>query len=403
MDYVTEAKSLTNERSRLVNAERQLLDAIPNGGTPNASQRNELDRYASDIAAAEHRLQDIHGREQREHEGDQLRALTGQVFGSTAPAGPSIGAQLRDAIGDVMDGKSTAFVELPTMRDALYESGSAGDGVPLQIKNPVATLTANSVVMSLPGIRHESMTSDRAVFPRIGAATAAGTAEGATLTAADSQVDSVTVTAQKFSTYELLSSELAEDASNGALDAFSANMLKHLALRVDLGLLAGDGASDIVGIREAAGANSTSVAGTPSNFADFRTAEYELRVDDADPRVWVMHPRTWNTLAGIKTGISSDETTLLEADPQQGPKRLLGFPTSFSTQITLVEGATNVGSWAALLDTSQLVICERRPARLEVSRDFKFDEDKIAVRATWRGGLAVLNPEAISLLTDIRA
>jgi HK97 family phage major capsid protein len=56
-----------------------------------------------------------------------------------------------------------------------------------------------------------------------------------------------------------------------------------------------------------------------------------------------------------------------------------------------------------LLDTSQIVVCERRPARLEISREFAFDTDRIAVRCTWRGGLAVLNPEAVSLLTDIRA
>jgi HK97 family phage major capsid protein len=80
---------------------------------------------------------------------------------------------------------------------------------------------------------------------------------------------------------------------------------------------------------------------------------------------------------------------------------LLGYPVAFSTQITLTEG-TN-GSWAALLDTSQLLVAERRPARLEVSREFKFDQDLVSVRATWRGALVALNPEAISLLTDIRA
>ena len=114
-----------------------------------------------------------------------------------------------------------------------------------------------------------------------------------------------------------------------------------------------------------------------------------------------MHPRTWKTLAGNKTGIAPDKTTLLERDPQSGPSMLLGYPVAFSSQITLTEG-TN-GSWVSLLDTSQLMVCERRPARLEVSRDYAFDTDRVAIHATWRGNLAVLNPEAISLLTDVRA
>ena len=53
-----------------------------------------------------------------------------------------------------------------------------------------------------------------------------------------------------------------------------------------------------------------------------------------------------------------------------------------------------------LLDTSQIILVERRSPTFEVSRDFAFDTDRVAVRATWRGGLAVLNPEAISLVTD---
>ena len=113
-----------------------------------------------------------------------------------------------------------------------------------------------------------------------------------------------------------------------------------------------------------------------------------------------MHPRTWSTLSSIVSGIASDLTTLLEPNPQLGPKSLLGLPVAFSSQITLTEGT--LGSWAALLDTSQLLVCERRPARLEFSQHAGFSTDTVMCRATWRGNLAVLNPEAISILTDVR-
>jgi HK97 family phage major capsid protein len=109
-------------------------------------------------------------------------------------------------------------------------------------------------------------------------------------------------------------------------------------------------------------------------------------------------------LAKIVTGIASDQTTLIAPDPREATgASLFGYPVRMSSQITLTEGATSIGSWAALLDTSQIIVTERRPPTLEVSRHASFSDDRIAVRATWRGGLAVLNPEAISLVTDVRA
>lgn len=364
-----------------------------------ASEQRELERLTNSTAEE---LVPIWEREVRAQEAAVLRSAAERTYGSTHNAARSFGEQFRNAVDEVRDGKAQAFVDFPGVRNTLSESGTAGAGVPVEIKSPVSTLAAESIVMGLPGIRRDSMTSDRARYPRIGAATTGPTAEGEALTDANTVTDHVEVVAQKFSTYEELTSELVEDYSASALAVFGDNLLKRLALRVDLGFLEGDGAQDLLGIRQVSGTNSTSVAGKPTNFQKFRDAEYELLLDNGNPVVWVMHPRSWSTLAAIKTGIASDETTLLEPDPQQGPRTLLGHPVRFSTQITLVEGATSVGSWAALLDTSQLVVLERRPARLEVSREFKFDEDIVAVRATWRGGLAVLNPQAISLATDIR-
>jgi Phage capsid family len=98
---------------------------------------------------------------------------------------------------------------------------------------------------------------------------------------------------------EYLSSELEEDLPPSALAKVGENLVRWTALKVDAGLLEGTGAGPgIVGLRNVSGANSTSVAATPTNFAKFRDAEYELLVDNGEPRVWVMHPRSWKTLFG---------------------------------------------------------------------------------------------------------
>ena len=337
--------------------------------------------------------------ESRRHLAATLRNEIG-LGGATTASRNQFGQAILEAIAEVRDGRSQANVELESR--ALSEAGSGGYGVNNQLMMPISNMKARSIVMGLPGLRTVPMNSDRMRWPRFGTATAGAIGEGVAVTAAATDLDAVDVVAQKYGSLEILTSELEEDFSSDALAAIGENLLKQLALRVDLGLLEGTGAADVVGIRNVVGATTTSLAGTPSNFVKFRTAEYELRNDNGDPVVWVMHPRTWSRLGDIKTGLASDETTLLQADPQQGARTLLGYPVAMSSQITLVEGGTSAGSWAALLDTSQLVVCERRPARIEVSRDYSFNTDSIAVRATWRGGLAALNPESISLVTDIR-
>ena len=382
------------------NAAVQRVENILNatrGRSRLASEQRDLNRAQDDVAMCAEVMRLCM---ERDNQAAVLRAGLQHIIdpGGSRLTGNRFGDEIRQAIDDVQNGRAQAFVDAPEAR-LLTESGTAGYGVQNHLMQPVSTLRAKSIVMSLPGLRTIPMDSDRARFPRIGGATVGVTAEGVSLTAAATVNSVVDVLAMKAGVLETLTSELVEDYSADALAIFGENLLNQLALKVDLGLLEGNGAGDFLGIRNTPGVNSTSVAAT-ATLAKFRTADYELRNDNGTPQVWVMHPRTWNTLSGIVTGITSDLTTLLEPNPQLGPTALLGLPVAFSSQITLTEGT--LGSWAAVLDTSQLLVCERRPARLEFSQHAGFSTDTVMCRATWRGNLAVLNPEAISILTDVR-
>jgi len=355
-----------------------------------AKMRDKQDRRESEAAA---------GRMEFE------RKFGVSMSGERSGSGPAdrVGDELRNAIDEVRAGRATAYVELEER--ALSEGGSGGYTVNTVMGDPVETLAAKSVVMSLPGVVRVNATSgDRMRFPRFGAVTVGGVAEAATLTDAATDIDAVDIVYQKFSTYELLSSELEEDASSSALTAVGNRMLKDLAIRVDNGLLQGTGASDVVGLFLQSGVSSTSVAGLPADFDKVAEAVYQLELNDGNPVAWIMHPRSWRIYKQIKTGISSDKTTLLQPDPQQAPKTLEGLPVFTTSTISITSGATSVGSIAAVVDTSQIVVVTRRPARLEVSREFKFDSDQIAIRCTTRVGLGVIDAAGgISLLTDIRA
>jgi HK97 family phage major capsid protein len=235
--------------------------------------------------------------------------------------------------------------------------------------------------------------------------TVSGVAEAATLPSAATDLDALDIVFQKFATYELLSSENIEDANSDALSILGERMLKDLAVRVDSGLIQGNGASDVVGIFNQSGVSTTSVAGV-ATIAKAQEAEFQLLNNDGKPSAWIMAPRSWIGTAGFRrivTGVASSIQPVLQMDPSQNVNTLSGYPVYLSSSISTTTGATSVGSTAALVDASQLVIVTRRAPRLEVSRDVQFATDSVAIRATTRMGFAVLDAAGgVSLLTDIR-
>ena len=327
------------------------------------------------------------------------------VFGERPSGGSSdeVGRNIAAAIEQVRSGQVASATVGLEVRNDLVESGSWGGAVPIQIGAAQRTLRARSVVMSLPGVRVVPMASDTLRYPRIGESTAEEVAEAQAFTEDDPDLDTVTLNAVKFGVLTQLSSELEQDFTADALGVLGSNMLSELALKVDHKLLESS-TGGIIGIRNWPGISTTSVAAVPADLDKFREVEYELAAANAnmDSAAWVMHPRSWFVLGKIKTGVASSVETLLEPNQQQGARSLLGYPVRQSTQLTLTEGA-GAGSWVGLIDGTQLVVGERLPAIVEVSREFAFDKDLITLRAKTRVGFAIINPGAVSIATDVRA
>ncbi|WP_195210255.1 phage major capsid protein [Actinomarinicola tropica] len=378
-----------------------------------ASEQRELDKLKALADAVIDRsdvvMQDFEDRQAQRERREQAAAKVYDRLGTSgthmsASSASRVGREIAEGVEHVLAGRgTTATVDLE-IRNTATEGGDFGQGVPIQFGPVQRTLRARSVVMGLPGVRQVPMDSDKLRFPRIDESDADTAAENSTLTATDPDLDSVTLTAKKYFVYTELSTELEEDFSADALDVIGQNMLDGLARKVDADMLGGTGAGGVVGIRNWPGINTTSVAAVPTSFAKLKEVEYELDAANADlgSAAWVMHPRSWYTLGLIKTGISGDETTLLNPNPQTAARSLLGYSVRTSSQITLTEGA-GAGSWVGLVDGSQLVIGVRRAPRVEISRDVAFDRDVIALRATCRYGFAVINPGAVSIATDVRA
>lgn len=403
--YQDQLKELNEKRMHAWSEQKRLLDtATGEKRALTAEEKVQSDRIDADMDSLKDQVDQLLAAEQRalgmygvRSEFDRLARPGIRGNGATR----LLGDRLAQAVAAVRDGSvATATVETRS----LTEAGAAGALVPFTVGSPELTMRAASVVLQIPGVRTIRMQSDRLRLPRVAGVSVASVAEATALGSTDADVDAVDLIAMKFGHLQKLSSELVEDAPADALGLFGDNLIESVARKLDAQFLEGTGAgTDLVGIRNVSGANSTSVAGTPSTFDKFADAVYELRADNGRPSAWVLHPRTWNTLSKIKTGVASSVETILEPSPQNAAETLYGLPVFQSSQLTLTEGATSVGSWAAVVDGTQLVIGERRPAVLEVSRDLYFDQDVIAVRCTARYAFAAINPEAISLATDIRA
>ena len=386
---------------------RSILNATA-GRDRSAYEQNQLDegmRLVENTTAA-YRAADL-----RISEAAALRMAQERQFGpmtstpSSTRNSNDFGEQLHAAIGEVRDGRSVAYVDFPEHR-AIAESGTGGYLVNNAMGSPVMALAAKSVVMSLPGVRHLTATSgDRLRLPRFNALNVTGIAEAATLPSAASDLDAIDIGYTKFATYELISNEAYSDASYDALSLLGERMLMDLAARVDLGLIQGNGANDIVGLFNQPGISTTSVAGVPT-IAKAQEAEYQLLANDGNPTAWLMSSRSWVGASGFRrilVGLASSVQPVLQLDPSQGVSTMSGFPVYTTSAISNTTGATSVGSTVGLVDASQIIIVTRQAPRIEISRDVAFASDSVAIRAVTRVGLALTDSAgAVSTLTDCR-
>lgn len=367
-----------------------------------ADEQRTVDKLMNETEAIGAFLSAFHA---REAQGIALRApIYDAIYGGGESRTDTFGAAIANAIAEVRDGRTTAFVDVPNQR-ALSTTNSGGYGIVTDLANPISALAASSIVYQIPGINQiTATTGDRMRFPRWNAATVGGVAEGASLTAANTTLNAVDVIFTKYSSYETLSTELEEDSNFPALQALGARLIKDLAVAVDSGLLQGTGAASTVGLFNQAGVSTTSMAALPADFDKLLEVIYQMEQNDGNPSAWLLSPRSWRILQQIKTGLASDKTTLLSPDSQSAARTLLGLPVLQSSSISDTTGATSVGSTVALVDGTQLAVVTRREPRLEISRDVNFSTDQIAVRCTTRVGLAVYDAAGgVSLLTDLRA
>ena len=255
--------------------------------------------------------------------------------------------------------------------------------------------------------------SDELHLPKVtGDASAAWTAEGATISASDPTISEVVAYPRKLAALTQASNELLADSNPSALDIVVQNLLRSLALKLDLGFFEGSGAApEIRGLKNVVGIQEVSMGNDGAALADldpFADAISLLEQENATATAIVMHPRTWKACLKLKEEASGNNKPLLQdsaGSGSQGVRRsIYGVPVYLTSQLSITEtqGATNAASSVYVYQADQIVAVRREDARVEVDRSRLFNSDQSEIRGIMRWDVVVPNVKAICRIKGIK-
>jgi HK97 family phage major capsid protein len=299
------------------------------------------------------------------------------------------------------------------LQQALAEgSGSGSFIVPDEQAGYVWDRLAAASVGLRSGFRIVDCGSDTLRIPRVTAdAASAWVAEAGTISPADPTISEVVATPRKLAVLTQTSTELVDDSNPAVLEVLASNLLRSLALKLDLGFYEGSGtAPEIRGLKNQSGIGTVSLGAngsTPVNVDPFADAISTLEIANAEATAIVMHPRTWQTLSKIKEVSGSTKPTLIDSagSPTEGIRRsIYGVPVWLTSQLSILEtqGTSTDASSAYVYQADQVVAVRRIDVRYEVDRSRLFNSDQIEVRAICRWDLVLPNPAAVVRVLGIR-
>lgn len=237
--------------------------------------------------------------------------------------------------------------------------------------------------------------SDSVRVPRIvNGVTAGFVGEGQEITDGDVAFDEVTLLPSTLKSLKVLvrvSNELIRQSVVGLDAVLQQRLITDVSNALDAALWDGDGSSNtITGILQA---------------DDIATGELDL--DDIDslidgiaaamankvrPSCWAMSSTTFNAFRKIKVGTSDARYVFDPSTVQNGTAfQLLGLPVIITD---------NVGEdAAALVDFSKVVVARDVDAQVKILDQTWGDYDSVGIRVVSRYDVALLQPEAVTLLT----
>ncbi|TXI56236.1 phage major capsid protein [Mycolicibacterium mageritense] len=237
--------------------------------------------------------------------------------------------------------------------------------------------------------------------PRIvNGVTAGFVAEGAQITDGDVAFDEVTLlpsTLKGLKVLVKLSNELIRTSVVGLEAVLRTRLVTDVANALDAALWDGAGTSNTIkGILRATGiATGTLDLADPDSLIDGLATAQGNKVN---PTHWVMTSTSFAAIRKVKVGTTDARYVMDPNTIQNGTEfRLLGLPVIITDNIPDTGAAL---ARAALVDMSKVVVARDVNAEVKILDQTWGDYDSIGIRVVSRWDTALLQPEAVTLLTE---
>ena len=311
---------------------------------------------------------------------------------------PSIGRLLR---GIVLGGQASDASELMDERKSLGIIGDPGGGYTVSgmLSSEWIDNLRAQMVLSRAGCRTVPMETGMLSLAKVVNDPAiTWHAENAAIAASDPTFGAVNLNAKTCVCLVKLSLELSQDSANieQILDTTITNAMAGAIDRAGLVGVTTDTALAPGGVMNLADRNVVSSIGAPTSWDFMIDGMYELMLDNVpEDRIggFIAHPAVWKKMAKLKTGISSDKTSLVM------PQEVATIPKFWTTAAPLTAGTTADG---IIADWRDLIFGVRKDINVRVlSESFMGSNLQVAILAYARVDFAATRQQSFCTLEGI--
>ena len=377
---------LRHERAQAIASVPAILDAC------DRENRSTLTKAEDDeVREAEARIADL---DQRIEDRSRIARL--------AHSGAPIAAELtRGNSGTTRGARGFLSHEARALAEGTGPTG--GYLVPAEYRGTIWDRLAAASVGLAAGFTVIETERDALHIPTVVSdAAASWTAEMEPIAPSDPTFGDVVATPRKLAALVQASNEVLNDSNPDVLAVVEQNLVRSMALKLDLGLFEGSGvAPEITGLRNVPGIQTVELGangGPLTNLDPILDALGLLAAANTEASAIIMHPRTWSSIAHIREATGSNKSLLATDGVAEGFKRTLaGIPVYLSSQLSTSEtkGTAANASSVYVVAAGEVVVVRRQDVEVVVDRSRLFDRDMSEVRAIARFDLVVPNPAAI--------
>lgn len=311
---------------------------------------------------------------------------------------PSVGRLLR---GIVLGGRADDANELIEERKSLGINSDPAGGFAVggALSSSWIDSLRAQMVLSRAGCRTIPMDTGTLSLARIvDDPTISWKAENAAIGTGDPTFGAVNLNAKTVVCLVRLSLELSQDSAN-IEQILQSTINRAMASAIDSAGLVGvttDAGAAPAGVMNLANRNSVTSIGAPTSWNFLLDGLYELMADNValeDVGAFIAHPAVWKKMAKLKTGISSDLTTLVQ------PPEVAALRKLYTTAAPLTGGTTASG---IIADWRDLIFGVRKDINVRVlSEAFMGSNLQVAILAYARVDFAATRQQSFCTLEGI--